>query len=66
MKLLDTNIVIYLQKGLLAEDLPKDDYAISIITEMELRSVSTLNPYEQNWLQQFIQDVRVLNITDVG
>lgn len=63
MQLLDTNIVIYLQKGLLAENLPAGDYAISVITEMELRSASALTTEEQAWLMQFIQDVKVLDIT---
>lgn len=35
---LDTNAVIYLQKGLLAEILPEGEYAISVITGMELLS----------------------------
>jgi len=34
--LLDTNVVIYLQKGDLNESLPPAFYSISIITEMEL------------------------------
>lgn len=35
---LDTNVVIYLQKGVLLEPLPVSPYAMSVITEMELRS----------------------------
>jgi len=36
--LLDKNVVIYLQKGVLNESLPPAFYSISIITEMELLS----------------------------
>jgi len=65
MKILDTNIVIYLQKGLLAEKLPPDDYAISVITEMELRSAPSLSADDHEWLMAFMQDVQVLGITSV-
>lgn len=65
MILLDTNIVIYLQKGLLVEKLPPDDYAISLITEMELRSAPNLSIDEKEWLIAFIRDVEVLGITSL-
>lgn len=63
MKLLDTNIIIYLQKGILAENLPSDDYGISVITEMELRSAPSLGAEDKRWLMQFIKDVTVFDIT---
>ena len=63
MKLLDTNIVIYLQKGLLATELPADDYGISIITEMELRSAPGLSEEDQQWIIKCIQDVKVFALT---
>ncbi len=59
MKILDTNIVIYLQKGLLNQKLPEDNYAISIITEIELLSFSGLLPTQEKWLQRFIASVTV-------
>ena len=40
---LDTNAVIYLQKGMLAEPLPRGHYFISVITEMELLSFHGLS-----------------------
>lgn len=59
---LDTNIVIYLQKGLLGEALPTGQYAISIITEMELLSFPGLNPSQKEWLDRFIADMNVIGI----
>lgn len=59
---LDTNIVIYLQKGLLEETLPTGRYAISIITEMELLSFPGLNPSQKEWLDRFIADMNVIGI----
>jgi predicted nucleic acid-binding protein len=41
--LLDTNAVIYLQKGMLAKPLPRGSYFISVITEMELLSFHGLS-----------------------
>jgi predicted nucleic acid-binding protein len=61
---LDTNIVIYLQKGLLQESLPIADYGISVITEMELRAYSGLTAQQRQWLQLFINDVEVFALTD--
>lgn len=62
--LLDTNAVIYLQKGLLAEALPVGEYLISIITEMELLSFSGLDESQQAWLQRFIDELEVVGIDD--
>ncbi len=62
--LLDTNIVIYLQKGLLSEALPEGQYAISIITEMELLSFPGLNPEQKNWLDRFIADMAIIGLND--
>ena len=41
--ILDTNAVIYLQKGWLAEPLPPGEYLISVITEIELLSFASLD-----------------------
>ncbi len=59
---LDTNAVIYLQKGLLAEALPVGAYSISIITEMELLSFSGLTESQQDWLNRFIAELGVIGI----
>ncbi len=59
---LDTNAVIYLQKGLLAQPLPVGRYAISVITEMELLSFSGLTDEQHAWLQRFIDSMVVVGI----
>jgi len=59
---LDTNVVIYLHKGLLAENLPVGKYAISVITEMELLSFAGLTEDQRTWLQRFINDLEIIGI----
>ena len=60
-----TNIVIYLQKGLLLEPLPVANYAISVITEMELRSYPAITVSQEQWLKRFVSDVQVISLTDL-
>lgn len=62
--LLDTNAVIYLQKGLLAAPLPKGDYAVSIITEMELLSFHRLSEQDEQWLHRFLAAITVINLNE--
>jgi len=57
--ILDTNVVIYLQKGLLATNLPRGEYCISIITEMELLSFAGLDESQRAWLHRFIAELEV-------
>lgn len=64
MFLLDTNIVIFLQKGLLLEPLPVANYSISVITEMELRSYPALTVIQEQWLTRFVNDIQVIGLTD--
>jgi len=59
---LDTNAVIYLQKGLLAEDLPIGEYFISVITEMELLSFPGLDKSQQDWLHRFLADLEIIGL----
>ena len=61
---LDTNAVIYLQKGLLAEALPVGEYSISVITEMELLSFSELAESQRDWLNRFIAELEVIGIDE--
>jgi len=60
--LLDTNAVIYLQKGLLSQPLPKGHYAISTITEMELLSYHGLDLPQEQWLLRFIESITVIEL----
>lgn len=61
--ILDTNIVIYLQKGLLAEPLPHGSAAISIITEIELRGFPGLLAEQAIWLGRFLASIHSVGIT---
>ncbi len=62
--LLDTNAVIYLQKGLLAEELPEGEYFVSVITEMELLSFPGLDESQQGWLKRLLADVDIIPLDD--
>lgn len=59
---LDTNIVIYAQKGALAEPLPIGRYFISIITEIELYSYPNLSVDQQLALNDLMRDVTTVGI----
>ncbi len=59
---LDTNIVIYLQKGLLVGDLPFGEYLISVITEMELFSFPDLNEHQRIWLRRFVGAMEIVGL----
>jgi predicted nucleic acid-binding protein len=61
---LDTNIVIYLQKGLLAHPLPPGRYGISIITEMELLSFPELTGEQRAWIERLIRDLTVIGLDE--
>ena len=59
---LDTNAVIYLQRGQLAEALPVADYSVSVITEMELLSFPDLGAQDRAWLERFLLAVQIIGI----
>lgn len=59
---LDTNIVIYAQKGVLAEPLPSGRYFISIISEIELFSYPTLSTDQRLALNDLMRDLTVVGI----
>ena len=56
----DTNIMIYLQKGLLARPLPRGEYLLSVISELELRSFHGLDAASQSWLNTFLSDITIV------
>jgi predicted nucleic acid-binding protein len=64
MMVLDTNVIIYLQKGLLLEPLPLANYAISVITEMELRAYPTLTANQEQWLKRLLASLQIIALTD--
>ncbi len=55
--ILDTNAVIYLQKGLLDEKLPYGCIAISMISEIELRGFPGLVTDQETGLLRFLDNI---------
>lgn len=64
MLILDTNAVIYLQKGQLAEPLTEERYGISIITEIELLSFPGLLEKDEKLLKSFFREIAVLPLDE--
>ena len=60
----DTNIVIYLQKGLLTRPLPRGEYLLSVISELELRSFHGLDSASQSWLNTFLSDITIVELEE--
>lgn len=63
--ILDTNIIICLQKGLLTEPLPPSIFAISVISEIELRGFAGLNSQQQNWLARFLATITIVDLDSI-
>ena len=59
---LDTNVVLYLLGGRLAEGLPAGEYLTSVITEMELLSYPSLTKEEERQIRSFLGEVRVIGL----
>ncbi|GAB4297046.1 MAG: hypothetical protein Fur0025_34880 [Oscillatoriaceae cyanobacterium] len=59
---LDTNVVLYYLGGKLIKPLPTGDYAISIITEIELLSYPSLTKEEDRQIKNFFQFLTIVNI----
>ena len=59
--LLDTNVIIYALKD--GKVFPSGNYAISIITEMELLSYSKLKESEKQTIQSLLNHFEIFNIT---
>jgi predicted nucleic acid-binding protein len=61
---LDTNIALYHLGGQLQHNLPTGLYSVSIITEMELLSYSSITPTEEQRIRQFLARLQILNLTE--
>lgn len=59
---LDTNIILYHLSDRLQEPLANRQYAISIITEIELLSYSKLEPDEKVKIEEFINKTTVVEL----
>jgi predicted nucleic acid-binding protein len=62
-RLLDTNAVLYLLGGRLAEPLEAGQYHVSVITEMELLSYPGMTDGDESQIRSFLQGVSVVNLT---
>ncbi len=61
-KSLDTNVVLYLLGGRLANPLPSGKYLISVITEIELLSYPNLTSDEEVEIRDFLTKITVVGI----
>lgn len=61
-RVLDTNAILYLLCGKLAQPLPPAQYFISVISEMELLSYPSLDEPSFNQIRQFLAEVTVLSL----
>ena len=61
--LLDTNVALYLLGGRLAERMPAGNYAISVITEMELLAWPSLTTEDEKSVRDFIAQLTVYELT---
>jgi hypothetical protein len=63
-RVLDTNAILYLLGGKLAQSLPVGEYFISVISEMELLSYPLLDESEQLKIRNFLSAVTVVDLTE--
>lgn len=59
---LDTNIVLYFLAGRLTQNLPKAEFYVSVITEMELLSYPLLKSDEEAEIHSFFNDVTIVDL----
>jgi predicted nucleic acid-binding protein len=62
IKLLDTNIVLYYLGGKLSENLPKSEYYVSVITEIELLSYPNLNKKAETQIRDFLSELTIVEL----
>lgn len=61
--LLDTNVLLYLLGGKLAEPLPSGGFGISAISEMELLAWPSLSREEEAGIEDFLETVTIYELT---
>jgi predicted nucleic acid-binding protein len=57
---LDTNAVLYLLGGRLAQPLPAGDYFISVISELELLAYPNITEDEEKRIKALLEDVTII------
>jgi predicted nucleic acid-binding protein len=63
-RLFDTNTVLYLLSGRLAEPLAEGEYFVSVITEMELLSYPLLEARHEEQIQKFLSEVVIVSLSN--
>ena len=63
-RVLDTNAILYLLGGRLAEQLPPAETVVSFITEIELLSYPGLSREGEEQIRDFLKHVAVLDLND--
>jgi len=61
---LDTNAVIYLLNGRLAFQLPEGEYSVSVISEIELLSFSSLSESEEQKIHELLRELERIPLND--
>jgi len=59
---LDTNAVLYLLGGRLAQPLPDGTYCLSVISELELLAYPDLTLSEEAHIKTFLQDITIVEL----
>ncbi len=63
MTVLDTNILIYLLEGRLAEPLPREGLCVSVITEIELLAHPKVDAKVEESIRALLQSVAIIGLT---
>ncbi|MFB3921467.1 MAG: type II toxin-antitoxin system VapC family toxin [Terriglobia bacterium] len=63
-KVLDTNAILYLLGGRLAQPLPAAQYFISVISEMELLSYPAVDDAALDAIRKFLSEVVTIELTE--
>ena len=61
--LLDSNIIIYFLKGLLADPLPDDAYGVSVISEIEILSYPSLPADDERLIRDLLATIEVIDLS---
>jgi predicted nucleic acid-binding protein len=62
---LDTNAVLYLLGGRLAQPLPDGSYCLSVISELELLAYPALTLSEEAHIKAFLQDITIVELNSI-
>jgi predicted nucleic acid-binding protein len=61
---LDTNAVLYVLGGRLAQGLPNGQYFISVISEIELLSYALLDDSAQSKIEKFLSGITIVGLSE--